>query len=161
MYHKIMTAAAMVLLAGSLSFSGSALAAANSAKADALDINNATDPNQVLAEAAAPEIGYYDMTPDFTTNLASTGSGRLHYVRIHVNIMVKDSNDVALITTHDPAIRDTILSIIGSKEYNAIATASGREALRAECRARVAEFLSEKKGGPVLQDLLFTNYVYQ
>ncbi len=127
----------------------------------AMDLSNANDPAQALAEARAPEIGYYDMIPDFTTNLASTGTGRLHYLRIHVNIMVKDNADLPLLTTHDALIRDAIITIIGTKEYNAVATAAGREALRAECRARVAEILAEKKNGPVVQDLLFTNYLYQ
>lgn len=120
-----------------------------------------TDPSQALADAIAPEIGYYDVTPDFTTNLASAGVGRLHYLRVHVNIMVKDSNDLELLSTHDALIRDAILNIIGSKEYGAIATAAGREALRSECRARVAELLEQKKNGPVVQDLLFTSYLYQ
>lgn len=128
-----------------------------------IDISNTavTDPAQALADAIAPEIGYYDVTPDFTTNLASAGVGRLHYLRVHVNIMVKDSNDLELLKTHDPLIRDAILNIIGSKEYGAIATAAGREALRSECRARVSELLEQKKNAPVVQDLLFTSYLYQ
>ena len=152
--NLVTTTAAAVLL----------IAAVNPAFAEeskAIDLGSATDPAQALEAAKMPEVGYYDMTPDFTTNLANTGSGRMHYLRVHVNIMVKDSADMPLLTEHDPLIRDAILSIIGSKEYNAIATAAGREALRAECRARVAELLSAKKNGPVVQDLLFTNYVYQ
>lgn len=110
---------------------------------------------------AVPEIGYYDMTPDFTTSLAGSGVGRMHYLRVHVSIMVKDSNDLSLLSDHDPLIRDAILTIIGTKEYGAIATVSGRESLRAECRNKVSELMSEKKNAPVVQDLLFTNYVYQ
>ncbi|MDT3663608.1 MAG: flagellar basal body-associated FliL family protein [Anaerobiospirillum sp.] len=161
MHHKNLTAAALVLVSALSVSTAPAFAAPDSSKAAALNVASTTNPNEVLVQATAPEIGYYDMTPDFTTNLASMGRGRLHYVRIHVNIMVKDNADLPLVTEQDPLIRDAILSIIGTKEYNAIATAAGREALRAECRARVAEILAEKKGGPVLQDLLFTNYVYQ
>lgn len=130
-------------------------------KTSNLDITSANNPAQALALARAPEVAYYDMTPDFTTNLANTDRGRMHYLRLHVSIMIKDATDLELLTTHEPLIRDAILSIVGSKEYNAIATASGREALRAECRARVAELLSAKKNGPVVQDLLFTSYIYQ
>ena len=122
MHHKNLTAAALVLVSALSVSTAPAFAAPDSSKAAALNVASTTNPNEVLVQATAPEIGYYDMTPDFT---------------------------------------DAILSIIGTKEYNAIATAAGREALRAECRARVAEILAEKKGGPVLQDLLFTNYVYQ
>lgn len=153
MYRKILLAAAAAVLLTSI---GTASAAAPTESE--VDSNN---PELALADALAPEIGYYDMTPDFTTNLASSGAARMHYLRVHVNVMVKDSNDLALLTNHDALIRDAILSIIGSKEYNAVATAAGREALRAECRARVAEILEAKKGSPVIQDLLFTNYLYQ
>lgn len=150
MYKKFLTTFASLLVIGA--FSTGAFAAGAPAPEPA---------EQGLEATATPEIGYYDMTPDFTTNLSSSGAGRLHYLRIHVNVMVKDSNDLPLVTLHDPLIRDAILTIIGSKEYGAIATAAGREALRAECRARVAELLEQKKGSPVIQDLLFTNYVYQ
>lgn len=126
-----------------------------------LDDPNAVDPKNVIAATRTPEIGYYDLTPDFTTNLASAGTGRLHYLRVHVNIMVKDSLDLDLVSANDPLIRDAIITIIGSKEYGAIATVSGRESLRAECRTKISELLAEKKGSPVVQDLLFTNYVYQ
>ena len=155
MLHKFLTiTAATVLL-------GATLNPAFAEEGGGIDISSANNPAQALATARAPEVAYYDMTPDFTTNLANTGPGRTHYLRVHVILMVKDSADMPLLTEHDPLIRDAILSIIGSKEYNAIATAAGREALRAECRARVAELLSAKKNGPVVQDLLFTNYVYQ
>lgn len=123
------------------------------------------DPDAVtpkgISSVTVPEIGYYDITPDFTTNLASNGVGRLHYLRVHVNIMVKDSNDLTLISTHEPLIRDAIITIIGTKEYGAISTVSGRESLRAECRTKISDILAEKKGGAVVQDLLFTNYLYQ
>lgn len=150
MYKKFLTTLASLLVIGAFSTASFAAGAP------------APEPEETGLEATAtPEIGYYDMTPDFTTNLSSSGAGRLHYLRVHVNVMVKDSNDLPLVTLHDPLIRDAILTIIGSKEYGAIATAAGREALRAECRARVAELLEQKKGSPVIQDLLFTNYVYQ
>ncbi|MCK0526932.1 MULTISPECIES: flagellar basal body-associated FliL family protein [unclassified Anaerobiospirillum] len=156
MYQKILLTAATALL---LSSTAPAFAAAPH---EPIDIaTEAQDPAMALAEAMTPEIGYYDMTPDFTTNLANSGGGRLHYLRVHVNVMVKDSRDLPLVTEHDALIRDAIITIIGAKEYNAIATAAGREALRAECRARVAELLASKKNGPVIQDLLFTNYIYQ
>ena len=129
MYHKILTAAALVLVSALSVSTAPAWAAPDASKAAALDVASTSNPTPVLAQATAPEIGYYDMTPDFTTNLASIGRGRLHYVRIHVNIMVKDNADLPLVTAQDPLIRDAILSIIGTKEYNAIATAAGREAL--------------------------------
>ena len=94
-----------------------AIAADNPQSHQPIDINAETqDPAQALADAIAPEIGYYDITPDFTTNLASNGSGRMHYLRVHVNVMVKDANDLPLLTEHDALIRDAILTIIGAKE---------------------------------------------
>lgn len=125
-----------------------------------LDDIKDVDPNSIMA-SHTPEVAYYDLTPDFTTNLASNGVGRLHYLRVHVNVMVKDSVDLDLVSANEPLIRDAIITIIGTKDYGAISTVSGRESLRAECRTKISDILAEKKGGPVVQDLLFTNYVYQ
>lgn len=125
-----------------------------------LDDLDSVTPQGIMA-ARTPEIGYYDLVPDITTNLASTGTGRLHYLRVHVNVMIKDKSDLDFVSKNDPVIRDAILTIIGTKDYGAISTVSGRESLRAECRTRVSDILAEKRGGAVVQDLLFTNYVYQ
>lgn len=116
------------------------------------------DLNSIMS---APEIGYYDLKPDFTTNLFSTGAGRLHYIRIKMSLMLSDSRDSDVIKSKEPLIRDAIVTILGAKDYASISSAVGRENLRVECRNKISELLKEKEGRQIIYDVLFTNYVYQ
>ncbi|MCR5085458.1 MAG: flagellar basal body-associated FliL family protein [Succinivibrionaceae bacterium] len=109
----------------------------------------------------APEIGYYNMTPDFITNLAGTSeAGKFNYIRIKVAIMVLDDKDLPALGRYDALIRDEILNVISSKNIATASSASGRESLRAECRDHVALLLEDRLGHTVVQDLLFLSYMY-
>lgn len=99
--------------------------------------------------------------PDFTTNLAGTAGGRLHYIRISVSIMVGDDRDIELLKQKDPLIRDSIISQLGAKDYASVSTAEGRELLRQSCRKHLMELINEREGRDVIEDVLFTNYIYQ
>ncbi len=110
---------------------------------------------------AAPEIGYYELKPDFTTNLYSTGGSRLHYIRVKMSLMLIDNRDSSVIADIEPMIRDIIVTTLGSHDYTSISSAAGRENLRQECKAKLSELLFEREQREIIQDLLFTNYVYQ
>lgn len=110
---------------------------------------------------AAPEIGYYDLKPDFTTNLYSAGGSRLHYIRVKMSLMLIDNRDSAVIASIEPMIRDVIVTTLGARDYASISSASGRESLRQECKAKISELLAEREERDIIQDLLFTNYIYQ
>ncbi len=122
----------------------------------------AGDSAQVDLDAlmAPPEIGYYELKPDFTTSLFSTGS-RLHYLRVKISLMLDDSRDADFVGEKEPLIRDLIVTILGSKDYTSVSSSAGREALRSECRARISELLNERAGRKIINDVLFTNYVYR
>ena len=108
-----------------------------------------------------PEIGYYEMKPDFVTNLASTAGGKLHYIRISVSLMLTDSQDLELMKQKDPLLRDCIVAQLGAKDYGAVSTAEGREALRQEIRKRLQELINQPAERKVIADVLFTNYIFQ
>ncbi len=111
---------------------------------------------------ADPEIGYFTMEPDFTTNVATLNPReKLHYVRAKVSLMLDDSNDKALLTEMEPLIKDAIISILGSKEFAVIASNEGREKMRAECRDKLTAMFQDKVGRAVIQDVLFVSYMYQ
>jgi len=109
-----------------------------------------------------PEIGYFTMEPDFTTNVATLNPReKLHYVRAKVSLMLDDSNDKALLTEMEPLIKDAIISILGSKEFAVIASNDGREKMRSECRDKLIAMFQDKVGRAVIQDVLFVSYMYQ
>lgn len=109
-----------------------------------------------------PEIGYYQLTPDITTNVATLNPrDRIHYVRIKISLMLEDSRDEAIIADVEPVIKDAIITILGSKEFGQVATNDARERVRIECREKVISILKEKFGKPIILDLLFLSYMYQ
>lgn len=110
---------------------------------------------------SAPEIGYYVLKPDFTTNLFSSGVGKLHYVRVQMTLMLADSRDADFVKSVEPLVRDAVLSILGAQDYAEVSSAAGRESIRAECRSRIGELLKSRLEHDVVYDVLFTNYVYQ
>lgn len=108
------------------------------------------------------DVGYYNLTPDFTTNIATTSaSGKLHYLRVRVIVMLRSTSDLEAVKKRDAIMRDAIISIFGSKTYEEVSSPEGREAIRSECRERITKLIDNSIGHPVVQDLLFTNYLYQ
>ncbi len=113
-------------------------------------------------EVVVPEIGYYQITPDITTNVATLNPrDKIHYVRIKLSLMLEDSRDASIIADVEPLIKDAIVTILGSKEFGQVATNEAREKIRVECREKVTNILMEKFGKPLIIDLLFLSYMYQ
>ncbi|MGN1282152.1 MAG: flagellar basal body-associated FliL family protein [Succinivibrio sp.] len=113
-------------------------------------------------EQLEPEIGYYPLTPDLTTNVATLNPrDKLHYVRIKMSLMIEDSRDSTIIADVEPVIRDAIITILGTKEFGQVATNEAREKIRIECREKIISIMREKFGKPIIMDLLFLNYMYQ
>lgn len=113
-------------------------------------------------EQLEPEIGYYLLNPDLTTNLATLNPrDKLHYVRIKMSLMIEDSRDSTIIADVEPVIRDAVITILGTKEFGQVATNEARERIRIECREKIISIMKEKFGKPIVMDLLFLNYMYQ
>lgn len=118
-----------------------------------------TDLNTVMTTG---DIAYYELSPEFTTNIAgTTQSGKLHYIRLKVIIMLKNSTDLKEVSRREPLLRDTIITILGSKTFNEVSSSEGRETIRQECRNKITQLIDQKIGHPTIQDVLFVNYLYQ
>jgi flagellar FliL protein len=115
--------------------------------------------------AQAPQkedVGYFTLTPDFVTNLASPNpADRLHYVRIRVCLMLESEKDQDLVAGMEPAIKDAVMTVLGAKEFTQVASPDGRENIRVECREKIMELMQSKVGSPVVQDVLFLSYMFQ
>ena len=105
-----------------------------------------------------PEIGYYNLTPDIVTNVATLSpTDKLHYVRIKMSLMLEDSRDSSIIADVEPVIRDAIVTILGTKEFGQVATNEAREKIRIECRERIISIMKEKFGKPIIMDKLYVS----
>ena len=68
----------------------------------------------VAQEAAAPaspkaKVVYYGFDPDIVTNYVTSGQKNLGYVRVTMELMIKDEKYLPLIEHHEPLILDAIV----------------------------------------------------
>lgn len=113
------------------------------------------------AAPAKPKVVYHGFDQDIVTNYVTTGQKSLGYVRVTMELMVKDEKFLAMIEHHDPLIQDAIVSVFGKEQENQIKSLTGREEIRIKILKRLNELLKKETGQELLQDVLFTKYLYQ
>ena len=111
------------------------------------------DPNK-------PVISYFSLDPEIITNYITTNN-EMGYIRIKVELMVNNAGDLALVTKHEPMIRDTINDILGQETVERIRSLKGRDEIRAECQNHINERLEKETGKQPVREVIFTNYLYQ
>ncbi|MBY5982012.1 flagellar basal body-associated protein FliL [Ferrimonas balearica] len=110
-------------------------------------------------EIAHDNYGYYGLEPEIVTNYVSPRK-RLGYVRVSVELMLKDADTVEMVEHHAPLIRATIVEILGQQPEEKIKSLSGREEIRRDCFETVNNLLAKEVGQPLVANLLFTRYLY-
>lgn len=110
--------------------------------------------------AAKAGFGYHALEPDIITNYLGDGK-TLGYIRVTVQLMAENHDNLKLLEQHDPLIRDAIIHLIGSKTGEQIKSLVNREALRKECETRVNELLQKETGRKAVHELIFTKFLYQ
>lgn len=110
--------------------------------------------DQTLAEYA-----YYGFEPEIVTNYLASGR-KLGFVRISVELMVKDPADLVAIEHHDPLLRAAIIEILGSQTSDKVKSLTGREEIRRECYEALNRLIEQETGKPLIVNMLFTKYLY-
>lgn len=121
--------------------------------------NVSAEQDQVLQNQALQNYAYYGLEPDIVTNYIS-GSKKMGFVRVNVELMVSGSQALAQIEHHDPLLRAAILSILGEQSEAQVKSIIGKEAIRQACFDAVNQLLEEEVGEALVVNLLFTQYLY-
>lgn len=118
----------------------------------------------------APAI-YYEMTPNFTINF--NVNGRQRYLQAAMTLLYRDPLLEELLKLHMPAIRNGLVMLLSSKNFEELQTSEGKEILREEAleiirsqlekeqEALVARGESETVSTANVEQVLFTNFVMQ
>jgi flagellar FliL protein len=91
----------------------------------------------------------------FIVNLADAGRSR--YLRVTMDLELDLSADAAQLTKKLPQVRDSILMILPSKQFDEIASMEGKIALRDEIIAKLNSLFA----GNVVTNIFFTEFVVQ
>ncbi|WP_318433192.1 flagellar basal body-associated protein FliL [Photobacterium leiognathi] len=110
--------------------------------------------------ANQPQITYYTLEPDITTNYVTQGK-RLGYIRLQIDLMIRDQKYLTEIEYHTPLIRDAIIEIVSKQPEAKIKSLAGREEIRRACQDQVNRLLLAEARHQPVAELLFTKFLYQ
>ncbi|MEL0657595.1 flagellar basal body-associated FliL family protein [Psychromonas arctica] len=103
---------------------------------------------------------YYALEPDIITNYIKPGK-HLGYIRLGIDLMVKSTTAYQAVETHEPIIRDRIITILGEQSEQQIKSITERKIIRTRCLNAANDAIFEITGTRPIEDLLFTKYLDQ
>ena len=108
---------------------------------------------------AEDNYAYFGFEPDITTNYINHKK-KLGYIRITAELMIKNVANLEAVEHHAPLLRDAIISVLGKEPEEKIRSLTGREEVRLKCVREIKRLLKKETGSEIIQDLLFTKYLY-
>ena len=106
----------------------------------------------------ANNYAYFGFEPDIVTNYVAVKK-RMGFVRLTVELMVEDGDNLAIIEHHAPLLRDAIINIIGQQAEAKIKSMKGRAEIQLMCEEEVKDLLTKETGQPLIKKLLFTQWL--
>jgi len=113
------------------------------------------------AQKNVPEVVYYGFDPDIVTNYVTENRRTLGYLRVSVELMLPSRDMLKTIEYHEPLILDTIIGILSKQSEEKVKSLHGREEIRLIILEQLQQVLRRETGQPMVQDVLFTKYLYQ
>lgn len=114
------------------------------------------------AEAAAPlkqPAIYEPLAPAFIVNF--NYQGRQRYMQLSVALMARDKDQLDALKAQMPVLRNRLVMLFSGQDFAALITPVGKELLRQQATAAVQEIAQKETGKPVVEQVLFTNFVLQ
>lgn len=102
---------------------------------------------------------YQPLDPAFTVNYAH--GGRQRYMQVSVVLMGRDPEAMAAATEHSPLIRNQLVMLFSSADFEQLMSAEGKEKLREQATLAVQTLMEQELGKPIIESVLFTNLVLQ
>lgn len=112
----------------------------------------------VKAKNLEPAI-YVPLSPVFTANFGDPKRGR--YISLELEAMTRSPEVEEAIATHLPAIRSSILLLLGSLTDESIATTEAKDALRDQIRDTIRKILMRNGAQSSVEQVFFTSLVMQ
>ena len=104
---------------------------------------------------------YLSLEPEIVTNYISDSAQKLGYVRVSVELMINDVNQLEIAEHHMPLLRSTAIEIFGQQPAEKVKSLTGREDIRRAILKALQEHMKQETGGEVVKNVIFTKYLYQ
>ncbi|AXA26040.1 MULTISPECIES: flagellar basal body-associated protein FliL [Pseudomonas] len=117
----------------------------------------AADPAVASVKQAAI---YEPLAPAFVVNFNQ--NGRQRYMQVSITLQGRNQADLDALKVHMPVIRNNLVMMFSGQGFDSLASSAvGQEMLRQKATAVVQEVAQKEVGKPVIDQLLFTNFVLQ
>ncbi|MEN8819866.1 MAG: flagellar basal body-associated FliL family protein [Abyssibacter sp.] len=102
---------------------------------------------------------YHAFDPAFVVNLSD--GDNMRFLQVELQVMTRDEAVPAALTQHEPVIRNDLLLLFGSQDYNELETREGRLNLQTAALNEIVRVL-EAEGEPSgVEAVYFTSFVMQ
>lgn len=102
---------------------------------------------------------YEQLVPAFITNYNLNGKQR--YMQVTVALMARDEEQLKALKAHMPMLRNQLVMLFSSQNFESLLTPVGKEMLRQQATAKVQELAKKETGNLAVEQVLFTNFVLQ
>lgn len=116
---------------------------------------------EAAKEGEAPKAMYVSLTPPFVGNYALDGGPKLRVYKADVALRVTGPEAQAAVKRNDPLIRNQLVSLFTQQTVDTMTSAEAKEKLRQEALKQVQQVMTDEEGKPVVEDLLFNNFMIQ
>ena len=118
---------------------------------------------QVAVEGEAKpgkKVAIYEvLAPAFVVNF--NVKGRQRYMQVSVALMGRDKAELDALHEHMPVLRNNLVMLFSSQDFDALSTPVGKEMLRQQATASVQALAQKETGKMAVEQVLFTNIVLQ
>ncbi len=118
-----------------------------------------SDLQRAQTSSAGEPISYVNLAQPFVFNV--TGDSRERLVQIKTQLMVRGSDNEELARYHSPLVESTLLSTFASATVEQLRSPTGRVDLRDRASEDIKAALNAAVGKPVIEKVLFTDFVIQ
>lgn len=122
--------------------------------------DQAAEAEPVAAGAPVKQAAIYEeLAPAFVVNF--NYQGRARYMQVSVALMARDQAALDALKVHMPVLRNRLVMLFSSQDFEALITPVGKELLRQQATASVQELAQKETGKLAVEQVLFTNLVLQ
>ncbi|WED25874.1 flagellar basal body-associated protein FliL [Vibrio sp. DW001] len=124
------------------------------------DSSDSSNDQLTASQMGLPEPASYVNIPQ-PFLFSAPGKQRDRLVQIKVQVMVRGIKNEDLARHHSPLIESTILNTLASTTVEQLRTPTGRTELRNQATENIRATMTELVGQPVIEKVLFTDFVIQ
>lgn len=123
------------------------------------DSSETTTSKSSEPAANVDPVSYVNIAQPFVFNVTSDSRNRV--VQIKVQLMVRGTENDNLARYHSPLVESTLLATFASATVEQLRTTNGRVELRDKATDDIKAALTKVVGQPVIERVLFTDFVMQ